>query len=137
MSITIEPGLAVNVPLLRKTLEHLTAHPEEHIQANWATRNLDTACGTAFCLAGHAVQFAGYEIAWDHRDGDVSIHMDNVAYHVDTVGHETIEEVATSELGLDYCQARNLFDYNNSRERLWYLANEITNGEIEIPAEYL
>lgn len=41
-----------NLPLLRKILDHIDAHPEEWSQANWFT---PTECGTAFCVAGHAV----------------------------------------------------------------------------------
>lgn len=43
----------INVPLLRKVMEHIEAHPDEHDQSYWAKR---TPCGTTFCFAGWAVQ---------------------------------------------------------------------------------
>lgn len=44
--------MTVNVPLLRKTLEHIEAHPEEWNQSAWA-------CGTAGCFAWHAAMLDG------------------------------------------------------------------------------
>ena len=41
-----------NLPLLRKVLDHIDAHPDEWNQSMWAT---ETECGTAYCVAGHAV----------------------------------------------------------------------------------
>lgn len=126
MSVTIEPKLEIDVPLLRKTLEHITAHPEEHQQGVWGERFLDTACGTAFCLAGHAVQFAGHEIEWD---GDA------VADCV--VGGAAIEFVAQRELGLEARQADVLFNAFNTQQDLWRLASEYTHGAIEVPETFL
>jgi hypothetical protein len=44
----------VNVPLLRKTLEHIEAHPQEWDQAHWH-------CGTGMCFAGTACDLDGGE----------------------------------------------------------------------------
>jgi len=41
-----------NLPLLRKVLDHIDAHPEEWRQGGWA---IETECGTACCIAGFAV----------------------------------------------------------------------------------
>jgi hypothetical protein len=46
--------VTVNVPLLRKTLEHIEAHPEEWFQGVWS-------CGTAGCFAWHAAMLDGAE----------------------------------------------------------------------------
>lgn len=44
----------LNVPLLRKTLEHIEAHPEEHDQCTWRS-----PCGSTMCFAGHAAVING------------------------------------------------------------------------------
>lgn len=144
MSVTNEPGLEINVPLLRKTLEHIEAHPEEHIQSTWAIRGqlgefialfeADhlPACGTAFCVAGHAVQFAGHEIEWTGESAS-SCSVQNATSNYS----QSIEETAKKELGLSWPQAAELFAGCNSRERIWALANSYTEGEIEVPEKYL
>lgn len=115
----------INVPLLRKTLEYISDHPEEHNQSCWAERGLNTPCGTAFCAAGHAVQFAGHQIDWE---GDE---------YADTVmGGGTIEQVAAQELGLSGRQANHLFHFASGQRDLWRMASEITGGEIEIPSQF-
>lgn len=42
-----------NLPLLRKVLDHIDAHPEEWNQAQFAPQVGD--CKTTYCVAGHAV----------------------------------------------------------------------------------
>lgn len=117
----------VNTPLLRKTLEHITAHPEEYRQRLWAKR---TACGTACCVAGWAVQFTGHNLLFD-QDGDA----ENV---VTTDGDVvSISEVAEQELGLTERQSDKLFYGGNNLAILYTLANKFTEGEIEIPETYL
>src|SRR6478609_6380573 len=54
-----------NLPLLRKVLEHIDAHPEEWHQSVWAMETSASECGTAFCVAGHTVVMAGGELLWD------------------------------------------------------------------------
>lgn len=117
----------VNTPLLRKTLEHITAHPEEHAQGLWAKR---TACGTACCVAGWAVQFTGHDLLFD-LNGD--------AEHVVTADGDvvSISEIAEQELGLTERQSEKLFCGGNSVAILYTLANKFTEGEIEIPETYL
>lgn len=119
----------VNVPLLRKTLEHITAHPEEHSQAAWAQRSYrdqGTLCGTTYCLAGHAVQFAGYDIDWERG-----------TYTTDyVVDGGSIEHVAQRELGLSDPQVRRMFSVRTSLLGLWALAADYSDGEIEVPARF-
>lgn len=50
----------LNIPLARKIYDHVIAHPEEFEMSSYAER---TACGTTLCIAGHAVQMTGHEIA--------------------------------------------------------------------------
>ncbi len=121
----------VNVPLLRKTLEHITAHPEEHIQSTWA---LKRDCGTACCLAGWAVQFAGHEIDWSRGILCEGGGLDSV--NVKGMGRTTIDLVAEDVLGLPMDWASRLYRATNTLADLWQLASEFTDGEIEIPAEF-
>lgn len=125
----------VNVPLLRKCLEHITEHPEEWSQAEWA---IQSACGTRCCLAGTAVTLAGYEIDWHDVDDEV-----NVAGYVKTddpllaeTGAVHIAEAATRELNLPDWAAARLFHGGNDLADLWQLASEYTGGAIEIPERF-
>jgi hypothetical protein len=49
-----------NLPLLRKVLDHIDAHPEEYEQSIFRTR---TKCGTAYCIAGHVAVMTGATFA--------------------------------------------------------------------------
>jgi hypothetical protein len=120
----------INVPLLRKTLEYITAHPEEHDQRNWGVK---TACGSSYCLAGHAVVLAGHEIDW-HSPDLVRMGMRS-SCHALTDGRY-ISDAAREELGLDPERAARLFDANNDLGTLWRLASEYTDGEVEVPADF-
>ncbi len=55
-----------NYPLLRKTWEHIEAHPEEHDQDHWGRT---TPCGTTMCFAGQAVVLGGLKPIWETVDG--------------------------------------------------------------------
>ena len=119
----------VNVELLRKTLEHITAHPEEWDQGIWARRD---ACGTALCAAGHAVQIAGHKLHWvaccDSPDCGA------LARAITAAGElRPIPDVAREELGLTKEQGDWLFGGLNSLPDLWEIANYYTDGAIEVP----
>lgn len=122
----------VNVPLLRKVLEHITEHPNEHDQTDWATRVED--CGTTMCVGGHAVAMTGYEIVWpsDHRYiGSATCKKDG------DVWGRSIEGAAMEELGLSSDQADQLFNGNNTLQGLWHIASHLTCDEIEVPERFL
>lgn len=116
--------LKVNVPLLRKALEHITEHPEEWDQEVWAR---PTSCGTACCLAGTAVLLAGHEFAFTGPQEEA------LGLYWRTTEGEQIEEVAQRELGLSDAYSALLFLPSNTLQTLWRYANELTDGEIEIP----
>lgn len=60
-----------NIPLLRKTFEHIEAHPEEWNQGVWGSRwQSDSACGTSFCFAGTAASINGNKIRWQSEGYD-------------------------------------------------------------------
>jgi len=118
----------VNVPLLRKMLEHITAHPEEWDQDTWASESETSTCGTSFCLAGHVVNSLGHPLVWREN-------LDHTAYCLADGQLRTIESVAIHALGIDNHDADCLFAASNSLYDLWNTARDITNGEIDIPDE--
>lgn len=133
----------VNVPLLRKTLEYVTEHPEEHDQGSWAERTIrdGVVCRSSHCLAGWAVVLDGEEtIDWDHPDDTWEISAQTTKQSVHRIGGRDIEEVAHELLGLPGKVSEKtevpLFKPDNSLAKLWHLANEVTDGEIEIPDEF-
>ncbi len=122
--------MTVNAVLLRQVLDHITAHPEQHDQAHFAIR---TDCGTAYCLAGHAVVLSGYRIAWE--ESLLNRHAFNAK--LDDGSTAEIPDLAAELLGLEpgpYDEEwPDLFDGGNSRADLWRMASELTDGAI--PAE--
>jgi len=114
-----------NLPLLRKVLDHIDAHPQEWNQDlwgvnfplydQWASKEY-TRCGTAFCIAGHAVTMAGAEPVWED-DGT----MNFVYYEGQRV---FVSDLARQLLSLNYGEV-TLFDSGNSREVIQEIAEEI------------
>jgi hypothetical protein len=135
------PRPEVNTPLLRKALEHITAHPEEWKQSFWASNDLREgplrrpaidSCGTAYCLAGHAVLLAGYEFVWESPDMAANVALPGeLAADAVFAGHK-----AQELLGLTRYEAERLFHSDNSLADLWAMSNAITHGDIEIPQEF-
>jgi hypothetical protein len=128
----------VDVALLRKTLEYVTAHPERWEQGYWIR---STPCGTTACLAGTVVLHAGYR---PHRDFAAESRMLSYVHvgpdvPVPRVRADVAEvrEVAKLLLGLDEDEATRLFYSRNTLRDLWRLASHLTGGEIEVPAEPL
>jgi hypothetical protein len=126
-----EPAHGVNVPLLRKVLEYITEHREQHRQDIWITQR--ESCGTAGCLAGWAVVLADLDVDWS-TDGCFG-----TEYLVD--GRD-IAVVAAELIGVENPRTlkwadwdEHLFNQNNTLADLWRIANELTDGEIEIPEE--
>lgn len=119
-----------NLPLLRKVLDHIDAHPEEWAQGTWAQRSYPLerhvrelnrgravelpvpACGTAFCIAGHAAVMAGFTVSWP---------SDATSSALLTSG-DHIEDVARDELGLTAGEARVLFWGRNTRAEVQRIA---------------
>lgn len=129
MSAPAETG--INEDLLRRVLEHITAHPEEHDQNDWAARG--PRCGTAMCLAGHAVVLGGHALAW--RRAGPTYPMPGVR----EVASETTEGLEVSELaqellGLRPWEADRLFFDAQSLAHLWRIASELTDGRVSRPA---
>lgn len=60
-----------NLPLLRKVLDFISEQPERHDQALWGYEGLAPGeeCGTAMCVAGWAMYFAGRPLRREHGWG--------------------------------------------------------------------
>lgn len=111
----------LNIPLARKVLEHIEAHPEEHAQAHFASKN---ECGTTACIAGHALLLSGaYRI--DNFDGD------EFDFFEASTGKLVLpSDTAQGLLGLTHDQREELFfALQDKDEALEYLRNLITDAE--------
>jgi hypothetical protein len=126
----------INVPLLRKELEYITAHPEEHDQLIWLRNRFEgeNRCGTAGCLAGNAVLHAGRVEGWTDVKYDGRKYVVGPTRYFPSGGSWT--DVGAELFGLNTDQAIDLFDETNTLRRMWRLANRFTYGEIEIPPEF-
>jgi len=113
----------INVPLLRKALEHIDAHPEEHDQRSWMRQ---TSCGTTMCLAATVAVLAGHEIDWSKS----LMTTGDLAHFYAVVDGRTVPEAAQDSLGADDEQAYSLFYGCKNADDLWAAAEEMTDGEI-------
>lgn len=129
----------VNAALLLEELRNITINPETHNQDVWAVAETESektrpsACGSHGCLAGNAVLHSGQDLFWEEeRSWKGKFHWvaDNVANPDGTQGGE-ISDAAASLFDLNPEEADRLFDGDNSRDKLWSLAYEITEGEID------
>lgn len=109
--------LTPNIPLLRKTLEHIESHPEEWDQSKWH-------CGTKFCFAGHACMINGDESPSPTLTGN--LHLD----HVVTKDGDLvlIMDRAREILGLSFTHATFLFTSRNSLPILQRIVDLIITG---------
>lgn len=120
-----------DVPRLRKTLEHIEAHPDEWFQDYYAvdmdlahksrfsmsslaeTDHPVTMCGTACCFAGQVVSDAGYRFAF-RPDEVTTLHcVDPRTGHAVQISH-----AARELLGITSSEACSLFDGDNTLEDL-------------------
>jgi hypothetical protein len=105
--------MTVNVPLLRKTLEHIEAHPQEWDQMYWR-------CETGMCFAGTACDLDGGQ--WADADGsdllqrDGEPDEDNYGFVSPGLIHAATR--ARRILGLDLLEAGWLFRPGNTLDDL-------------------
>lgn len=92
-----------NAEAIRKVADHIEAHPDQYLQAEYATR---TDCGTAYCIAGTVGVQQGLQPARFNSEGRGS------GCWVDPVTEEraSIETLAESLLGLSQFESGALFD---------------------------
>lgn len=103
-----------NVDLLRRTLAHIEANPDEWDQTHWR-------CETAMCFAGWACDLAGGQWYEDdptgmYRDELIAEDGDTGPYMHSRNGVRTIhvDDRARRVLGIDEPQADRLFDAVNN-----------------------
>jgi hypothetical protein len=114
------PELPVpNLPLLRKVLDHIDAHPDEWNQSTWGEVTWASSCGTAFCVAGHALVMSGYTTRLRESSDDELDFYDSDGLRVSPSAE------ACFLLGLTDGEADWLFDASNSRETVQENAEEI------------
>ena len=116
-----------NLPLLRKVLDHIDAHPEEWEQATYATKKYaDVArtveCGTAFCIAGWAAVLSGAAPYWPKGGKATSTFQtpDGELHDGDDLGREVLG-LTESEAG----DMHGLFSGNNTRDDVQFYAEQI------------
>ena len=138
----------INVPLLRKVLEHIEAHGDEWNQVIWrAVFGRANRCDTAMCFAGHAAHMMDCEWAdvaghdgygeWviaDEADREFAERADNDASLTETEDGTTLIHCAWRAqrlLGLTNNQRMELFSGGNNLEDLQRIV-----GELERKAAY-
>lgn len=123
-----------NVPLLRKTMEHIKEHPEHWLQDTYRImvetglaeawgrsfhrQGLPLECGTAMCFAGWACDIAGVE--WrDDFGGTILVG-----------GGETSSAATMAQelLGITGSQASYLFSAGNTIEDLEWIVEQLIEG---------
>lgn len=116
---------AINVPLLRKTLEHIEAHPREWNQKTWR-------CETGFCFAGWAVELTGGR--WVTYGNGLYPYVlaedDDPPEHVDYDGEVECAYRAERILGLTGQEAQYLFHSENTLDDLRRIVADLCGGEL-------
>lgn len=124
-----------DVPLLRKVLSHIDTHPEEWLQSAYSVNISEilshhpgtefeqlyatNTCGTAFCVAGHAVAMT-------------------YGVHIDTLTNQVVPNIADFD---DCSDGKDWFNYG--KQTLGLTADEAfelfrgynTRGDIQVIAE--
>ena len=150
---------AAHVDALRRTLEYVLTHPDEYDQETFGysrdprdptERATSPACGTTFCVGGHAaVTVAGATPVW--TDGyevapgvfqPVGL-LDDVVPPGRAVDDEDawvpVHEYAIDALGLTSREGALLFAGNNSLVEVANYAYEFTGGRVDlrVPAAHV
>jgi hypothetical protein len=142
------PDPVPNLPLLRKVLEQIDNEPDSWEQSHWAVqwdsnrgrddlqrRQMvmkdgvmvvrepeDMTCGTAFCVAGHALIMTGWTPRWNPQ-GQASYW--EPPGHADGDGLILATRAAQGVLGLTNAEADLLFDEINDRKCVQQVAEMI------------
>src|SRR6478609_9322821 len=105
---------APNLPLLRKVLAYIDAHPDEWDQFSWGVQTQAWPCGTAFCIAGHAAVMSGAKPIWSR---DCPCGCEPLMEEVEMDGRVLQPATAAREvLGLTYNESQSLFSAENDRD---------------------
>lgn len=152
----------MNIELARKTIEHIDAHPDEHLQLLWhatgvrlrdaiwlCARNefyaehgrspfpvedaeLKVHTLAALPACGTAACFAGHAVLI----AGFQVESSDEAVLTEVEGefvYRPIRDVAIELLGLDEAQASILFAGGNTVDQLWEILGEYSGGEIARP----
>lgn len=126
-----------NLPMLRKVIDHIQEEPESWNQQHWAVKWVKVGverlrnargqftgqtrpaeCGTAYCIAGHTVVMAGYDLEWEPGLvmgwGDAVLARRTSVTNPDTGWYVTISDMAAHELGLTRQEWSELFAGGNN-----------------------
>lgn len=136
--------MAHNIRMLKKLERHMRRirHEEHYDQGTWGTK---TACGTAACLAGHAVlMLPKARLIYDNPTWPNSAERVRYQQENGTMVSESIEPVAARTLGLDYDEADVLFDGDPGQrwpkefaDRFVAAANDKTERPSRVAADLL
>jgi hypothetical protein len=116
--------LTTQPALMRATLARIEANPQEWQQGSWAVQ---TACGTAYCAAGHALVEVGARIDVAGQSVEVASLPERVRSRF-LRDHVSISEGAQAVLGIDSATADRLFSGGNTLKDLHKLVDEICAG---------
>ena len=96
-----------NITLLRAVLKQIDEHPETWDQEHYIRK---TDCGTACCIAGHAIVLSGHDqIAW-------CVDMTTGSRCGYVLGDESMPMIARIALGITERESCLLFHAKNTRE---------------------
>lgn len=137
--------MTINTDLMYEVLLEATAFPEVHDQTEWAEARLGSGpnCGTAYCMAGLSVALTNeYDFRWgdfeldpEMEEGEIDCYDRVYVRDNETGADYSIDSLAQKLLGLDYYQADEMFESDNSIKRLWELAERYTNGAVTRPEQ--
>lgn len=103
-------------------------------QGDWARKERNGVCETAYCIAGAAAVMSGYKINWAgwEEDDYSMLHSQEKVLHANTavycrrgVATFAIDDAAIMELGITNSEANRLFDGDNSIETVIRIADDI------------
>lgn len=127
---------AIDVGVLRRGLEYITANPHEWDQRSWAKMvtywpndsAAEPVCKTACCLAGTiVVRELNAELRFVDGSVETSLAVINDGEII------TISEEAAELLGIPFRMSSLLFRSSNDLYRLWAVSEYITAGDITVP----
>jgi hypothetical protein len=108
-----------NLNLIREVLSVIKENPERWNQSIWmSSPEPKFTCGTAMCVAGHAVSISDLDIKWVYSRWDKE-------YRGTLEDGRMIAKVAQELLGLTENEANTLFDANNTFAELKTIAKQI------------
>lgn len=117
-----------NVKLLRETMNHILANPENHNQDTWYSPG-DAMCKTTMCFAGHAAVLAGAQVPdpklfdgdWYLKlDGSLSTHEEYMTSMYEDTEQQVlrVSKWAQRKLGLNSYEFEYLFMFMGTTDEV-------------------